>query len=131
MPIDIHENVVADGDTDDEFDQRELGSPVHHSTPHRSLHILVSPTHNTQFSDHFTGTSFGATHATLDDILNEIRARNATDAERDNLIYVMHEQQTCMMQHIDQIQTQQAIMMEDMGQMQAFQTNMTNDVQLI
>ena len=70
-------------------------------------------------------------HATLDDILYELRARNATDAERDNLIYAIHQQQTGMMHHIDQIQTQQATMMEHMSQMQAFQINMTNDVQLI
>lgn len=36
VPTNIHENVVADGDTDDEFDQRERGSPVHqtHHTTH-------------------------------------------------------------------------------------------------
>lgn len=29
VPMDIHENIVADGDTNDEFDQGEQGSPVH------------------------------------------------------------------------------------------------------
>lgn len=73
----------------------------------------------------------GATYATLDDILNEMCVRNATDVERDRLIYVMHQQQTSMMHQIGQIQTQQATMFKHMGQMQAFQTNMKNDVQLI
>lgn len=92
VPMDIHENVAADGDIDDEFDQRERGSPVHQSPPHHSPHIPASHAPTTHFSDHFPGTSFGSTHVTLDDILNEMRARNAIDVERDNLIYAMHQQ---------------------------------------
>lgn len=57
MPMDIHENVTADGDTDDEFDQREQGSPVHQHPPHHSPHIPASSAHTTHFSDHFAGTS--------------------------------------------------------------------------
>lgn len=117
VPMDIHENVVVDGDTDDEFDQRERGFPLHQSPPYHSPYIPTSLAHTTHVSDHFTCTSFGATHAKLEDILNETRARNAIEVERDNLIYVMHQQLTGMMQHIGQIQTQQATMMKHMVQM--------------
>lgn len=60
-----------------------------------------------------------------------MRARNATYAERDCLIYAMHQQQIDIMQHINQMQTQKSTMMEQMGQMKAFRTNMTYNVQLI
>lgn len=130
-PMDIHENVVADDATDNEYDQRERVSHIHQSPSYHFPYIPTSSRLTTHFSNHFAGTSSGATHATLDDILNEMHARNATNAGRDNLIYVMHQQQMRMMQHIGQIQTQQTTMKEHMHQMQAFQTNMTNDVQLI
>lgn len=120
VPMDIHENVTANGDTVDEFDQRERDSPVHQSPPHHSPHIHASLAHTTQFSDHFVGTFSRATHATLDDILNDICVRNATDTDWDSLIYAMHQQKIGMMQHICQIQTQQATTMKHMGQMQAF-----------
>lgn len=127
-PVDIHENVAADGATDDEYDQIERVSLVHQPPPHHSPHIPASPTHTTHFSDNFIGTSSRATQVILDDILNVMRAMNAIDVERDNLIYSIHKKQTGVMQHINQIQIEQSTIMEQMGQMQVFQTNMTNNV---
>ncbi|KAI5442121.1 hypothetical protein KIW84_011261 [Lathyrus oleraceus] len=75
VPMDIHQNVVVDGDTNDEFDQRERGSHVHQSPSYHPPHIPASPAHTTHFFDHFAGTSSGATHAILDDILNEMLPR--------------------------------------------------------
>ena len=91
VPMDIHENVTADGDTGDEFDQRERVSPVHQTPPYHSPHIPASPAHTTHFYDYFAGTSSRATHATPDNILNEMRAQNTTEVERDSLINVMHQ----------------------------------------
>lgn len=56
-PMDIHENVVADGATDDEYDQREQVSPIQQSPPHHSPYIYTSSTYTTHFSNHFSGTS--------------------------------------------------------------------------
>lgn len=90
MPMDIPKNAVADGATDDEFDQRERASPIHEPPPHHSPYIPTSPTHIIHFSNHFACTSSGVAHVSLDDILSEIRVRSVMDAERDNLIYPMH-----------------------------------------
>lgn len=93
-PMDIFENVVADGATDDAFDQRERAFPMHEPPPHHSPYIHALPAHIIQFSDHFTGISSGATHVSLDDILSEMRARSAMYAKRDSMIDAMHQQQT-------------------------------------
>ena len=92
VPMDIHENMVADSDTNDEFDKREWGSPVHQPPPHHSPHIPNPYAHTTHFSDDFAGNSFGVTYTTLDDIICELHARNSIDAERDIMIHAMQQQ---------------------------------------
>lgn len=63
VPMDIAENVNVDGATDDEYDHRERGSPVHEPPPHHSPHILDSPAHTTPFvSGSFAGTSSREAH---------------------------------------------------------------------
>lgn len=61
--MDILENVAVDGATNDEFDQIERAFHVHEPPPDHSPHFTTSPAHTMHFSDHFVGTSFGATHA--------------------------------------------------------------------
>lgn len=43
IPFDILENVNVEGDTDEEYDQIEKGSPVHEQPLHHSPYILISP----------------------------------------------------------------------------------------
>lgn len=105
-PMDIPEQVNEDGQTDDEFNQREWASLMCENPPDYSPHIHVSPAHTTPFvSDHFVGTSSGVTHASLDDILSEICAQSAMDAERDSMINATHQEQIEMMQYMRQMQT--------------------------
>lgn len=54
------------------------------------------------FSDHFAGTYSEATQPTLDDILCELWAWNAIDAEQGSLIAAMHNQQVETMQYMHQ-----------------------------
>ena len=56
---------------------------------------------------------------------------NVIDVECDSLIYAMHQQQTYMMQHMNQIQTQQTNIMEKTTQMQASRTNLMDNMHLI
>lgn len=90
VPMDILENVFVDGATDDEFDQR--ASLIHQLTPPHSLHIPISLAHTIHFPNHFVDTSSGATHATHEDILSELRTWNTIDVERDNMIHAMQQQ---------------------------------------
>lgn len=65
---------------------------MHEPPLHHSAHIHVSPAHIIPFVyDHFVGTSSRATHVSLDDKLNEMRAWSAMDSERDIMIYAMHQ----------------------------------------
>lgn len=101
VPLDIPENVNAEGDTNEDYDQGEQGSPVHEPPPHHSPHISVSLAHTTPyFSDTFAGTSIGAAHITLDDVLCKMHTRNASSVKRGSLISAMHHQQTNMMQNM-------------------------------
>lgn len=91
MPLDILENVNEVGDTDEECGKRDQGYHMHEPPLHHSPHVLVSSTHTKPyFSDTFAGTSIGAAHITLDDVLRKVKARNAGDAEHDSLISTMH-----------------------------------------
>lgn len=93
MPMDIPENDNAGGHTNEEYDQIEQGSPIHEPPPNHSPCNLFSPAHSTPyFFDIFAGTSTRAAHITHDDMLCKVRARNASDAEHDNLFSLMHRQ---------------------------------------
>lgn len=77
---------------------------MHEPPPYHSLHIPASPTYTTHFTDHFAGTSSGATHILLDSLLNEIHARSVMDTERDCMIHAMQQQQIEVIHYMHQMQ---------------------------
>ncbi|CAJ2637544.1 unnamed protein product [Trifolium pratense] len=82
-------------------------------------HTFVPPAHNTPLSNPFAGPSSSSRQSTIDDVLNELRAQNARNEERDGLFYAIHQQQEGMMEQMNSMQTQQTLILQNQHQLEA------------
>src|SRR6266487_3887310 len=85
-----------------------------------------TPAHNTHFSNTFAGSSSSSRQSTIDDILYEVRARNAIDEERDGLIYAMHQQQEEIIDEIQFVRAQQTEILHNKHEMQGYYNQWEN-----